>query len=523
MTAWPFQTWFKTTLAAKLNPAVTTITLATAPTATTGRLYLKNWTQEEWISFTGVSGSTCTGLTRTLSQTADPATAGTGLTWIAGTKVKLVQMHDQCWNSAETETISGIKTFSGANTHSGNNTFTGTNTFSSTSKATLNLQQVTTTQRDALTWVANGTIVYNTTTWELNQYIGWAWSAVAAGSTQPDGSTTVAGKFEEATVAEQGTATATGSTGARLVVANANLVKTSSGAWDENKVPVLNSNGQLANRFTSKIGGTWADWAQTDADLTLTWSDNTIITKNFTSRTAGSVARTCTITPANCVVHIKIKWDADFTNWTFNFTGKWWPWWAGWSWFSSNWTAWTVASVLYQSTSNGAGGLWAWNTGWSDTTAWGGGAWCWASGTTTGWWAGWVRMYPDIIYIQNNRRIYMSAWWGWGWGWASWWDAWAWGAGWWALIIEVWGNLTMNNGSTVFSLWWVDWVASSWAWSWGWGGGWGSLVILYNGTLTWTYQTLTISWGSGGAAWAQWDVWGAGWVWLSVIEQSITR
>ena len=86
-----------------------------------------------------------------MSQTADPATAGTGLTWIAGTKVKLVQMHDQCWNSAETETISGIKTFSGANTHSGNNTFTGTNTFSSTSKATLNLQQVTTTQRDALT------------------------------------------------------------------------------------------------------------------------------------------------------------------------------------------------------------------------------------------------------------------------------------------------------------------------------------------------------------------------------------
>ena len=36
-----------------------------------------------------------TGLTRGLSKTADPATAGTGLTFIAGTPVKLVAMHDQ--------------------------------------------------------------------------------------------------------------------------------------------------------------------------------------------------------------------------------------------------------------------------------------------------------------------------------------------------------------------------------------------------------------------------------------------
>ena len=30
-----------------------------------------------------------------MSQTADPSTAGVGLTWLAGTTVKLVAMHDQ--------------------------------------------------------------------------------------------------------------------------------------------------------------------------------------------------------------------------------------------------------------------------------------------------------------------------------------------------------------------------------------------------------------------------------------------
>jgi len=45
-------------------------------------------------------------------------------------------------------------------------------------------------------------VVYNSTTGELNQYIGGAWSAVAAGSTQANSSTTVAGKVETATSAE---------------------------------------------------------------------------------------------------------------------------------------------------------------------------------------------------------------------------------------------------------------------------------------------------------------------------------
>lgn len=75
------------------------------------------------------------------------------------------------------------------------------------------------------------------------------WSTTS--STFVNASTTVAGKVEEATAAEQGAGTGTGGTGARLFVNPSNLVKTSSGAGDENKVPVLNSSGKLADGFQS--------------------------------------------------------------------------------------------------------------------------------------------------------------------------------------------------------------------------------------------------------------------------------
>lgn len=96
-----FESWFKTTLAVKLNPGDTSMTLAIAPTVTAGRIYLKSGNQEEWINFTGVSGTTLTWLSRQLSKTLVPATSqGSGYTWIAGTPVRLVAMHDQMtwWN-----------------------------------------------------------------------------------------------------------------------------------------------------------------------------------------------------------------------------------------------------------------------------------------------------------------------------------------------------------------------------------------------------------------------------------------
>lgn len=90
-----FQTWKKTYLTKRLAPADTTAYLASPPVATSGRMLLVAGNITEWIKYTGVSGNTITGLTRNLSQTADPVTWGTGLDWQAGTQVILVAMHDQ--------------------------------------------------------------------------------------------------------------------------------------------------------------------------------------------------------------------------------------------------------------------------------------------------------------------------------------------------------------------------------------------------------------------------------------------
>lgn len=96
-----FESGYKSTLATKVNPWDTSITVATAPTITSGRLYLKSGSQEEWMEFTGVSGNTLTWITRQLSRTSIPAVSEwSGYTWTAWTVVRIVAMHDQItgWN-----------------------------------------------------------------------------------------------------------------------------------------------------------------------------------------------------------------------------------------------------------------------------------------------------------------------------------------------------------------------------------------------------------------------------------------
>ena len=88
-------------------------------------------------------------------------------------------------------------------------------------------------------------------------------------------------------------------------------------AWDGTDLTIV---GGVKNvRF---FGGDGSDGAQGDTDNTITGSDDTIIIKNYSSWAAGSVARTCTVTPTGCVVILKIQGDADFTNWTFDFAAK---------------------------------------------------------------------------------------------------------------------------------------------------------------------------------------------------------
>jgi len=70
----------------------------------------------EWISFTGKTNNgdgtyTYTGLTRGLSQTADPVTGGTGSTWLANQECILVAMHDQLVDKTQATTFADTITF----------------------------------------------------------------------------------------------------------------------------------------------------------------------------------------------------------------------------------------------------------------------------------------------------------------------------------------------------------------------------------------------------------------------------
>lgn len=192
---------------------------------------------------TSMSGQTVTLGTLTRALPLDDGTdftgSGTAQSFSAGADVFLSwDSHD----AAQTLKSDIVNTITGA----------GAIRSSSTTVPILRGNSVTTAQRTAMSPANGDQGVYDTDLNQFYDYAGGAWVPRAAG-TNSDGSTTVAGKFEEATVAEQGTATATGGTGARLVPAVANLVKTSSGASDENKIAVLNASGNFATGFLPNI------------------------------------------------------------------------------------------------------------------------------------------------------------------------------------------------------------------------------------------------------------------------------
>lgn len=283
------------------------------------------------------------------------------------------------------------------------------------------------------------------------------------------------------------------------------FVATSSGAGDSGKVSLLNASWQVPewfiNNIYNKFWGTSADGAvDGTANVTITWSNNTYIVKNYSSWTAGTSPRICTTTPTGWVTHIKIKWNADLSNRTFSYSGKW----AAGGAINVAGSPTTVA--LIQPAVNGWWGSWTpWWGGWGGASmATNGTAW------TGAWWTKWSTRTLEAI--KYRRCIEIGPWWWWGGGvWGA--SQGAWWAWWWALIIEVWGNLTLNNSTTVINMNWVAWDPGSGSW-WGWWWG-GSVYIMYDGTLTWTC-TPTVAW------WTWWSTWWwAWWAWLQLIEKNI--
>ena len=293
--SWDVNSGDETTLAVPINSTQTTsiqfaamtINGSTLSWATTGGGIVEisesvdGTIKREWINFTGGSTTnnifTPSGVTRGVDRDAATRTTATaGQTFNKGARVRLVVSHLLLNQKAD---VDRANTFSAGVTQTFNGLISpSTVTFTTDGDEFFTLPSLTTAERDSLSAV-EGMIIYNETTSQVNSYEGGAWVTSTSGSVS-NGSTTVAGKFEEATTAEQGAATATGGTGARLIPAVANLVKTSSGSGDENKIALLNSSGKFASGFIDSSGdltGFYGD--ASDGNVTL--GSNTTLTSDM--------------------------------------------------------------------------------------------------------------------------------------------------------------------------------------------------------------------------------------------------
>lgn len=260
-----FESGFKTTLAQKLDAADTSMVVATAPTVTAWRLFLKSWSNKERISYTWVTWTTLTWLTRWLSQTADPSSSWTWLTWIAWTEVILVAMHDQLLDRQYPDPL----------------------VFANT------------TARDAALWAdwaaAKAFVnVYTTAEWLHRNYnLGTAqWESIDTWTTTPNASTTAAWKVEIATSAESIAWTDTWWTWAKTVVSPSDIAKNEQSAtfvyaedWEASDTYVIALTPALTAystwqriRFKATTVNTWACtinvnalWAK--SIKTIAWDD----------------------------------------------------------------------------------------------------------------------------------------------------------------------------------------------------------------------------------------------------------
>ena len=250
-----FVSWKIIKLKWKLNPTDTSLKADIDIGITSWRFYFNNDLQEEWIDFTWVAASwddfVYSNLVRWLSQTTDPAIAWTWKTWIAWNSWVLVAMHDQLpdkqWN----------------NVFEWDNTFeweTTTEETLITEKWVAATEYVNIAARDAALWgdwvaTKNYTAIKAWSIYYNYNLSTSQWESIDTWTVTPDGSEIIAGKFQLSTNAQQATSESIWSSGARLIVPTDQLVKSSSGSWDENKVAILNADWKLDTWF---VDYTWA-------------------------------------------------------------------------------------------------------------------------------------------------------------------------------------------------------------------------------------------------------------------------
>ncbi len=559
-----YESGYNSTISLPLSASATSIEVATAPTRTKGRMKIYSWNLKERISYTGVSWTTLTGVTRWLSKTWIPATAGTGLPWIAWTKIKLVAMHDQLPDINEDTAFTGSVTATDVR-------FTGT------TSSGLRLKTLTEAQRDALT-PAVGDKIINSTSVTEQTYYGWSWNDNASGTT-PAASTTVAGKVEISTDAENTSGASTGWTGALLtptpawvatviqsgsylycgtnttgndtfvVSATPAITAYTEGMKISFKSDVTNSWGATIN-----VNGLWAkaiqpyQWYNIPTGRIIPWQivnltyhgsafyiDNPqlAIPHEYGDGSDGDVTISGTVTLTSDMYYNNLTIPSGqtldpngyrvFVKGTMSGTGtisR--PWNNG---AAASWgTGGAAATTLNQWTLNaenaaGAGANapinWSWvnwsawaspnpslsNVNWS---AWGGG-WAWDWGSASSGWAWWTAtrwvMYNKLYFPHYVHPATAQA----TFGWLNYKNSWAAGGGW----------------SGADTAWW-----SAWAWG-GWGGnGW----VIWLAVNMWNFTgTVTSTWWAGwaGSAWTAtgnqwgWGGWGGGngWVIFRIYRQ----
>lgn len=214
-----------------------------------------------------------------------------------------------------------------------------------------------------------------------------------------------------------------------------------------------------------------------------------------------------TITPTNCLLYIRCRWNVDLTNWYFDFQWKWGVGWNGWG-VQAVWSMWSAWNTRSQFLSN-AGGGWLY-VFWEGQAGGAGGA------------------VSFTHYMDNQTVLKMlspSCGWG-GWGGAGGHNGGAWSAVWGAggagggcAVLMVQWNVTVSATTTLNfkganGVNWGGWGINDWA-GWG-GGGWGGwdCMILYTWSLIWSITPLVTGWTWGtGRNWqasGYWSGWGGG-------------
>lgn len=513
-----FETWYRSTLAAKLNASDNTCTVANAPTVTKWRMHVYKGNTHSWIKFTWVSGNILTGVTF-VSQTTDPITTVAWVTYPAWSNIELVEMHDQMFNAEEGGTITGDVVVTGDVSVWDDLIVTGDTVMWATLKVPVYADA---TARDAaITSPANGMVVYLTSEGYFTDYQWGVWNIRSTWTAVWNATQTVAGKVEMSTTSEFRQGTATWWTWASLVVTPAMIAAfVSFGDGSDGDVTISSPTTLTRDMYYNDLvlsDDLTTGWYAVYVRGTCSWTGKIIYNGNNWGNASGWTGWTAAAALASGTCGANLGGAA------------WASWWIG---AGTNWTAWTAVNPSYATTSTTSAGWGAW--GWNPTNGWTWGA----TAISTRW-----EFYNTRFNLANllatlyfpARAIRVttpygglpSAWsgasWAWNWGWTVWGGGGA--AGW--------------NGGIMFLF--IRWISGSWTieakWGnggngaqspnvncgggGGWGGGSGGFVVLVTNSSAPTITLTGGSAGTGGAA-----NWGssiagsngtAGTVWQSLV------